>query len=57
MSICEECVNFIYDEDLDEEVCMINLDEDEYYRFLQSNEKECPFFSCYDEYGIVRKQN
>ena len=45
MSICEECINFIYDEDLDEDICMINLDEDEYYRFLQSNEKECPFFS------------
>lgn len=57
MPMCEDCANFVYDEDLDEEICMIDLDEDEYFRLLSSGQKECPFFNRYDEYGIVRKQN
>ena len=33
---CETCTNYVYDEDYDCYVCMINLDEDEMYRFLQA---------------------
>ena len=34
-SNCETCTNYVYDEDYDCFVCMVNLDEDEMYRFLQ----------------------
>lgn len=54
---CENCVNYIYDEDTEEYVCTANLDEDEYVRLLSSNFKGCPFFRLDDEYGVVRKQN
>ena len=53
---CENCVNYIYDEDTEEYVCTANLDEDEYVRLLSSNFKGCPYFRLDDEYGIVRKQ-
>lgn len=55
--LCEECCNFVYDEDYEDYLCMANLDEDEFYRLHESNYKECPYFNKYDEYGIVRKQN
>ena len=54
---CERCVYFDYDEEYDEEVCSLVLDEDELARFYASNEKKCPYFKEYDEYGMVRKQN
>jgi len=33
------------------------MDEDEYFRLLSSNYKECPYYQSDDEYKIVRKQN
>ena len=56
-SICENCANFLYDDELDEYYCGVNMDEDDYGRFVSSNNKECPYFNFYDEYSIVRKQN
>jgi hypothetical protein len=35
---------------------MVNLDEDEMYRFLTGNQKECPYFRADDEYAVVRHQ-
>ena len=52
---CENCLNFEYDEELEDYVCSINMDEDEYIRFL--HEKKCPYFRFGDEYSIVKKQN
>ena len=46
---CETCTNFVYDDDYDCYVCMVNLDEDEMYRFL--------YYRLDDEYGVVRHQN
>ena len=54
---CENCVNYVYDEDTEEYVCIANLDEDEYVRLLSSNFKDCPYFRLDDEYGVVRRQN
>ena len=39
---CEYCANYTYDEECDEYYCDVNLDEDEYYRFVSSDYKECP---------------
>ena len=40
---CEYCANYTYDEECDEYYCDVNLDEDEYYRFVSSDYKECPY--------------
>ena len=39
---CETCTNYVYDEDYDCYVCMVNLDEDEMYRFLSGTNYACP---------------
>lgn len=56
-SSCENCSNFVYDSEDDCYYCEAELDEDEMSRFLTKQTRECPYFSFYDEYGIVRKQN
>lgn len=57
MAICDMCENYRYDEDLEEYYCDIELDEDEYLKFLTSSNDNCPYFRADDEYRIVRKQN
>ena len=56
MTLCESCVYYDYDEEYEENVCTINLDEDEYVRFSQSKGKQCPYYKFYDEYNSVHKQ-
>lgn len=53
---CEQCGNYVYDDDYECYECMVNLDEDEMGRFLSDSFKECPYFQFNDEYKIVRKQ-
>lgn len=53
-SNCDLCVNYVYEEDC--YVCLVNLDEDEMYRFLTGRQNECPYFRLDDEYGVVRHQ-
>ena len=45
---CEYCANYTYDEECDEYYCDVNLDEDEYYRFVSSDYKECPYYRSGD---------
>lgn len=54
---CESCVNFVYDDEVGSNVCMVSLDEDEYLKYLESSFDACPYYQLYDEYKIVRKQN
>ena len=54
--MCESCANFLYDEEYDEYYCDVNLDEDEMVRFLSNQQKQCPYYNHYDEYGVVRRQ-
>lgn len=54
---CESCVFFEYDEEFDDDICTINLDEDEFVRYLSSPNRECPYYRYYDEYKSVQKQN
>ena len=56
-TICENCVNYVYDDENDCYVCDARLDEDEMMHFLTNQTKNCPYFRFYDEYSIVRKQN
>ena len=54
---CDMCAYNVYDEDYDCNVCSLNLDEDEYIKFLSGADYSCPYFNLYDEYKMVRKQN
>ena len=56
MSGCEQCAYFVYDEDAECDVCMMNMDEDEWYRIRSSRRSGCPYFRPEDEYAIAGKQ-
>ena len=53
---CDYCANYVYDEDSESYYCDVNLDEDEYYRFISTVYKECPYYRNGDEYRVVRHQ-
>ncbi len=53
---CEQCNNYVYDEDYECYVCEMDLDEDEMARFLADNFRDCPYYQPGDEYLVVRKQ-
>ena len=54
---CLSCENYVYDDELGGDVCVIELDEDELYRLSDRENRGCPFYHFRDEYRIVRKQN
>ena len=54
--ICEECNNYMYDDEEECYVCDMNLDEDDMYKFLTGNNKDCPYYQDNDEYKVVRHQ-
>ena len=47
MTSCEACECYC---------CLVNLDEDEMYKFLSGTQRACPYFRLDDEYAVVRKQ-
>ena len=51
---CDYCANYVYDEESESYYCDVNLDEDEYYRFISTEYKECPYYRNGDEYRVVR---
>lgn len=53
---CDMCANYEYDEEEEYYVCNINLDEDEMFRFLSGNCKECPYYVPDNEYAVVKHQ-
>lgn len=55
MTDCSRCA--YYDEDEYGEFCTLDLDEDEYIKFLENTSEVCPYFKDGDEYKMVRKQN
>lgn len=57
MTNCEQCANYVFDEEFECYYCAVNLDEDEMARFMQQSNYDCHYFQLYDEYKIVRKQN
>ncbi|MBR3836900.1 MAG: hypothetical protein IKJ74_02030 [Clostridia bacterium] len=54
---CETCMFFDYDEEWQEEVCTMDLDEDELERLASGHYSSCPYYRYYDEYKFVQKQN
>ena len=54
---CESCEHYDYDEEIDDYVCKIDLDEDEYLDYLVCKNKDCPYYKYYDEYKSVQRQN
>ncbi len=54
---CESCAYYDYDEEYDEYYCTVNMDEDEIEKFMSGSFDSCRYYSAYDEYKIVRKQN
>ena len=57
MSICENCVNYVFDDEFQEYCCDAPLDEDEMGKLLNCQNNSCPYFRPDDEYAVVRKQN
>jgi len=55
-NICEECVHYDYDEEIEAYYCTMDLDEDEMERFLRSANSACPFYRRGDDYRTARKQ-
>lgn len=53
---CDTCWYYDYDEEYDEYYCMMDLDEDEVYRYLISRQSTCPFYRQGDDYTLARKQ-
>lgn len=53
---CDYCSNLEYDEETEDYVCAVEMDEDDYARFLDSNYKTCPYYQNDNEYKIVRHQ-
>lgn len=55
--LCDDCENFDYDEECEDYVCVMDMDMDEYERFVMSGHRRCPYYRVRDDYRIVRKQN
>ena len=55
-SECDTCWYFDYDEEYDEYYCMMDLDEDEYYRIVATNQTRCPYYRQGDDYTLARRQ-
>ena len=54
--MCDECAFYIYDEDMEEYVCDVDMDEDDYAALMRSGFKSCPYYQNGDEYLVVRHQ-
>ena len=55
--MCENCANYVFDDQDECYCCTADLDQDDMGRFMTGQKFSCPYFSFYDEYSIVRKQN
>ena len=53
---CDTCWYYDYDEEYDEYYCMMDLDEDEYYRVIASPSNHCLFYRQGVDYTLARKQ-
>jgi hypothetical protein len=50
------CAHYVYDEEDDFYECLVNMDEDDFARFVARGYDNCPYFQLDDEYRIVRHQ-
>ena len=56
MEQCETCAYYYYDEEYECYVCDMDLDEDEFCRYVAEGRKSCPYYRDGDEYKVVRHQ-
>ncbi len=56
MSKCDDCAYYAFDDESGCYTCLVNLDEDEMYRFITGTNSNCPYYTNGDEYLIARKQ-
>lgn len=57
MTNCEDCINYYYDDEYECNSCLMQLDEDEMYKFVTGSFDGCPYYRPGNDYTIVRKQN
>ena len=55
-SECDTCWYYDYDEEYEEYYCMMDLDEDEIARILNSQKGRCPYYRQGDDYTLARRQ-
>ena len=55
-NICEDCVCYDYDEELESFICTMDLDEDEMERFLKGSNPACPFYRPGGDYKTASRQ-
>ena len=55
-SLCDTCWYYDYDQEEDEYYCMMELDEDEFYRAFVQPQGRCPYYRQGDEYTLARRQ-
>ena len=53
---CDDCMNYIYDEETDTYISLIDLDQDEMEHFLSYATENCPYYHFLDDYALARKQ-
>lgn len=53
---CEDCNNYVYDEDEEAYICVQDMDEDDFYKAMSSKFRDCPYYRSGDEYKVVRHQ-
>lgn len=60
---CEDCENYEYDEEQECSVCAVDMDMDEFERYVLAPQPpgapaaRCPYYRVRDDYRIVRHQN
>ena len=55
-SLCETCGYYDYDQEEDAYYCMMELDEDEFYRAFVQPQGRCPYYRQGDDYTLARRQ-
>ncbi|MDO4474377.1 MAG: DUF6472 family protein [Eubacteriales bacterium] len=53
---CDTCAFYAYDEEYEEYYCAVNLDEDEYFRFITNQRSSCSYYRNGDDYAVVKHQ-
>ena len=50
-SSCDMCAHYVYDDEDDFYECLVNMDEDDFARFVARGYDNCPYFQLDDEYS------
>lgn len=53
---CASCSNYVYDAELDCDVCVVDMDEDQMADFLRGTVRSCPYYQFNDEYVLASRQ-